>query len=90
MKLAQTNEYAASVLLKNNTIVSHYLEGPPSYRVNRVQLDFSMASTIEISQFYFDQVLLVLQLRNTATGMQTLEFFNFAQQSNKYVHLAMI
>ena len=36
VKLYQTNQYAASVLLTNNTIFSRYLEGS---QVNRVQLD---------------------------------------------------
>ena len=81
----QTHEYAASVLLQNNTIVSRYLESSPRHVANKVQLDFNFKENYELKDFYFDQVLLVLQILDSETGLQSLEFFNYAQ--GKYVHL---
>ena len=60
----QTHEYAASVLVKegnNYSIVSRYLQQKSNNnKYNKVQLDFFMNDELEISDFYFDQVLLVL------------------------------
>ena len=52
---AHASEYAASFLVKNDTIddsytiVSHYLEGQYPFEVNRVQLNINMPPMIEIS-----------------------------------------
>ena len=78
VKLVQTEEYAASVLLTNNTIVSRYLESSPRHIANKVQLDFNLREDFEFTNFFFDQVLLVLQLKDLTTGLQSLEFFNYA------------
>ena len=84
----QTHEFAASVLLTNSTIASRYLENSPSHVANKVQLDFELLENFKITDFYFDQVLLVLQIEDETKGSRQLEFFNYAQ--GKYLHLEQV
>lgn len=93
IRLIQANEYAASILFANNTIASYYLEmsgktTAAATKSNQVQLDFDIGDGITITDFFFDQVLLVLQLQNAVTNSQTLAFFNFSDDT--YVHLSAI
>ena len=90
IKIAQANEYAASVLLKDNRLVSRYLErGTNSqFKINLVDLEIPLSDGLEVTDFYFDQVLLVLQIRDNDSGLQKLQFFNYFQEN--YLHLDMI
>lgn len=59
----KATEYALSVLLDNNKIVSRYLEYMKPFRVNKVELDLAaMPAGVKIHDFYYDQQLLVLSL----------------------------
>ena len=47
-----------------------------------------MTSTQEVTDFYFDQVLLILKIKDTKTFFESLEFFNYFAE--KYFYLDMI
>ena len=65
----KATEYALSVLLDNNKIVSRYLEYMKPFRVNKVELDLAaMPAGVKIHDFYYDQQLLVLSLQDPAQG----------------------
>ena len=52
----KATEYALSVLLDNNKIVSRYLEYMKPFRVNKVELDLAaMPAGVRIHDFYYDQ-----------------------------------
>ena len=79
-----------SALLNDNRLVSRYLErsSKSQYKVNYVELKVPLKDKQVITDFYFDQVLLILKLQDTETGLESLEFFNFFAE--KYVYLDMI
>ena len=79
-----------SALLDDNRIVSRYLErsSKSQYKVNFVELTVPLKDKQVITDFYFDQVLLILKLQDTETGLESLEFFNFFAE--KYVYLDAI
>lgn len=52
--IVQVNEFSTNFLLKDNKVISHYVEGPYPFSSNRVTVEFKMAPQIEISDFYFD------------------------------------
>jgi len=58
------------VLLKDNRIVSRYLErvssgsDDSSFKLNRVQLQATLGPELEITDFFFDQVLLILKVKD--------------------------
>ena len=58
------------------------------YKVNLVDITLPLTDTQEVTDFYFDQVLLILKIKDTKTGLESLEFFNYF--SEKYVYLDMI
>ena len=60
VKLAQVNNFSTNYLLKDNKVISHYVEGPYPFSSNKVTIELKMEPQIEITDFYFDQVLLVL------------------------------
>ncbi len=68
-----------SALLNDNRLVSRYLErsSKSQYKVNLVELKVPLKDNQLITDFYFDQVLLILKLQDTETGLESLEFFNF-------------
>ncbi len=79
-----------SALLNDNRLVSRYLErsSKSQYKVNYVELKVPLKDKQVITDFYFDQVLLILKLQDTETGLESLEFFNLFAE--KYVYLDMI
>ena len=68
--------------------MSRYLENSPKHVANSVQLDFELLATFKITDFYFDQVLLVVQIEDETIGSRQLEFFHYAQ--GKYLHLPQV
>jgi len=79
-----------TMLLDDNRIVSRYMARSSKlrYKVNLVDLLIPLTDTQEVTDFYFDQVLLILKIKDTSTGLESLEFFNYF--SEKYVYLDMI
>ena len=41
-------------------------------------MNLDYGDDVEISDYYFDQVVLILQLRNIKDGSQTIEFFYYS------------
>lgn len=79
-----------TMLLEDNRIVSRYMarSSKSQYKVNLVDITLPLTDTQEVTDFYFDQVLLILKIKDTKTGLESLEFFNYF--SEKYVYLDMI
>ena len=79
-----------TMLLEDNRIVSRYMarSTKSQYKVNLVDITLPLTDTQEVTDFYFDQVLLILKIKDTKTGLESLEFFNYF--SEKYVYLDMI
>jgi len=59
---AQANEYSSSVLLKDNSLISRYLERTSDnrFKVNLVDVQIDLGKELAVEQIYFDQSLLVL------------------------------
>ena len=55
VRLAQTNEFASTVLLKDDRLVSRYLERANGrFIINEVEINIDLGAGLEIIDFYFD------------------------------------
>ena len=78
VKIAQVNEFASSVLLTNDRIVSRYLERENGgFKINLVELNIELGDDLEVRDFYFDQSMLVLQIKDKGSGLETIKFFTY-------------
>ena len=55
-RMATANEFASTFLLKDNRLVSRYLElnDSGSYRINEVEVDIELDQELTITNFYSD------------------------------------
>lgn len=70
--------------------MSRYLErtSDSKYKINMVEVDIDLDPELKVMDFYFDQSLLVLQIKDLESGLETLEFFSY--HNNDYIHLNVI